>query len=144
MAKGIVRLRIGAALLIIGSGAWAQNVIQLENAKPGDSDWGLTALSDTPTVEGYASATSVNRGETIRFYVSSDAPTYRMTIYRLGWYGGRGARKMTSVTLSGTRQPRPVPDANGMVEANWAESYRLTIPQSADARIELRDLPTSA
>ncbi|MGZ5271247.1 MAG: N,N-dimethylformamidase beta subunit family domain-containing protein, partial [Ramlibacter sp.] len=128
-----MRLRIGALWLVIGGGAWAQNVIQLENAKPGNADWGLTTLSDTPTVEGYASATSVNRGETIRFFVSSAAPSYTMTIYRMGWYGGAGARKMLSITLPGTRQPVPAPDPQtGMVDANWQESYRLTIPQSAD------------
>jgi hypothetical protein len=105
----------------------------LENAKPGDGDWRLTALSDTPTVEGYASATSVNRGDTIRFFVSSAAPTYRMTIYRLGWYRGAGARKMMSVTLEGSKQPMPSPDPQtGLIEANWAESFRLTIPSSSD------------
>ncbi|MFL6695152.1 MAG: N,N-dimethylformamidase beta subunit family domain-containing protein, partial [Ramlibacter sp.] len=114
-------------------GTAVQNVIQQENAKPGDGDWGLTALSDTPTVEGYASATSVNRGDTIRFFVSSDAPKYRMTIYRMGWYGGAGARKMMSVTLNGSKQPMPAPDPRtGLIEANWPESYRLTIPSSSD------------
>ena len=66
MGASKFQLRVGALWLVIGTGsAWSQNVIQLENAKPGDSDWGLTSLSDAPTVEGYASATSVNRGETI-------------------------------------------------------------------------------
>jgi len=135
MASRILKLRIGASiwLVVAGSGAWAQNVIQQENAKPGDGSWQLTALSDTPTVEGYASATSVNRGETIRFFVSSAAPNYTMTIYRLGWYGGTGARRMLSVNLPGSQQPVPAPDpATGLVEASWAESYRLTIPNSSD------------
>jgi hypothetical protein len=83
-------------------------------------------------VEGYASATSVNRGETISFFISSSAPKYKMTIYRLGWYGGAGARKMMSVTLNGTKQPMPTPDADGTIDANWAESYQLTIPSSSD------------
>ena len=64
--------------------------------------------------------------------MSSEAPKYQMTIYRLGWYGGRGARKMRSVTLNGSKQPMPGPDANGTIDANWAESYRLTIPSSSD------------
>lgn len=134
MATGrFLRLRIGAAWLVIGSGAWAQNVIQLENAKPGDAGWQLTQTADVPTVEGYASAASVNRGETIRFFVRSAAPSYTMTFYRLGWYGGTGARRMLQVTLPGTSQPQPVPDpATGLVEANWSETFRLTIPASAD------------
>ena len=53
MGASKFQLRVGALWLVIGTGsAWAQNVIQLENAKPGDSDWQLNALSDTPTVEG--------------------------------------------------------------------------------------------
>ncbi|MDB5885614.1 MAG: hypothetical protein JWR74_1785, partial [Polaromonas sp.] len=114
--------------------AWSQqNVIQAENAKPGTPDWEITAPSSTPTVEGYASHTSVNRGETIRFFVSSSAPTYTLAIYRMGWYGGAGARLMSSVTLPGSKQPTPVPDpATGLIECDWPESYRVTIPQTAD------------
>ena len=83
--KNIAKIRVGAFWLLLGTSAWSQNVIQQENAKQGDASWGLTALSDTPTVEGYASATSVNRGDTIRFFVNSAAPQYTMTIYRLGF-----------------------------------------------------------
>jgi hypothetical protein len=65
--------------------------------------------------------------------VSSAAPTYRMTIYRMGWYGGAGARKMMSVTLQGSKQPMPTPDPRtGLIECNWAESFRLTIPSGSD------------
>ena len=134
MGASKFQLRVGALWLVIGTGsAWAQNVVQLENAKRGDADWQLSATSDTPTVEGYASATSVNRGETIRFFVNSAAPSYTMTIYRMGWYGGAGARKMLTVSLPGRAQPIPAPDPQtGLIEANWAESYALTIPNSAD------------
>jgi chitodextrinase len=114
--------------------SWGQqNVIQTENAKPGTSSWRLTAPSDTPTVEGYASHTSVNRGETIRFFVSSAAPTYTLSIYRMGWYGGQGARLMNTVTLAGVKQPTPQPDpVTGLIECNWPESLRITIPNTAD------------
>jgi hypothetical protein len=114
--------------------AWGQqNVIQAENAKPGTPFWRLTAPSATPTVEGYASHTSVNRGETIRFFVSSAAPSYTLSIYRMGWYGGQGARLMSSQTLAGVKQPTPEPDpATGLIECNWPESWRITIPNTAD------------
>jgi hypothetical protein len=114
--------------------SWGQqNVIQAENAKPGTSSWRLTAPSDTPTVEGYASHTSVNRGETIRFFVSSAAPTYTLSIYRMGWYGGQGGRLVSSVTLAGAKQPTPQPDpVTGLIECNWPESWRITIPNTAD------------
>ena len=126
--------RIFCLLWLCCNLAWAQqNVIQVENAKPGAADWVITAPSSTPTVEGYASHTSVNRGETIRFFVSSSAPTYTLDIYRMGWYGGAGARLMRSVTLAGSQQPTPQPDpATGLIECDWPESGRVTIPQTAD------------
>ena len=98
----------GVVFCLCASFGWAQpNVIQAENAKPGTADWQLTAPADAPTVEGYASHTSVNRGETIRFFVSSDAPTYTLAIYRMGWYGGDGGRLVHSATLPGSRQTTP-------------------------------------
>src|SRR4051794_7377533 len=75
-------------------GICAPNTIQRENQKVGTSMWQLVAPSATPAVEGYASSTSVNRGESISFFVSSSAPSYVMTIYRVGWYGGLGARQV--------------------------------------------------
>jgi len=119
---------------MLGSPAWAQqNVIQLENAKPGTTAWQLTAPADSPTVEGYASSTSVNRGETIRFFVSSAAPSYTLAIYRMGWYGGTGGRLMSSVTLPGSKRATPAPNAvTGLIDCNWPESWRITIPQTAD------------
>jgi len=121
-------------LCLWGSVSWAQsNVIQAENAKPGTADWQLSAPSGTPTVEGYASSTSVNRGETLRFFVSSAAPSYTLAIYRMGWYGGTGGRLMTSVVLPGSKRATPAPDpATGLIDCNWPESWRFTIPQTAD------------
>lgn len=122
-------------LLCLGcSTAWAeQNVIQAENAKPGTAAWQLTSPSANPTVEGYASHTSVNRGETIRFFVNSAAPMYTLAIYRMGWYGGTGGRLMHSADLQGVQQVIPQPDSvTGLIECNWTESYRFTIPQTND------------
>lgn len=114
--------------------SWAQqNVIQMENAKPGTPDWELAVTGANPEVEGYASHTSVNRGETIRFFVSSATSTYKLDIYRMGWYGGTGGRLMHSATLQGIKQPTPAPDpVTGLIECDWTESYRLTIPNTAD------------
>jgi len=134
MKRPVFLSSIFCFLWLLCSLAWAQqNVIQAENAKPGTPDWDITAPSSTPTVEGYASHTSVNRGETIQFFVSSSTPTYTLAIYRMGWYGGAGARLMSSVTLTGSKQPTPQPDpVTGLIECDWPESYRVTIPQTAD------------
>jgi len=78
-----------------------QHLTQTENPRSGSPDWELAGPSGTPTVESQASRTSVIRGETIRFFVSTSAPTCTMAIYRMGWYAGAGARLMSSVTLPG-------------------------------------------
>jgi hypothetical protein len=135
--RGFITTLVRVLLLLFWSCShvsWAQqNVISAENAKPGTASWRLTAPSDTPTVEGYASHTSVNRGETIRFFVSSAAPTYTLSIYRMGWYGWQGGRLMSTVTLAGSKQLTPQPDpVTGLIECNWPESLRITIPNTLD------------
>ena len=119
------------------------NPITLENVLTGDADWRVSnycTFFDWSTqtygsapyteIEGYASAHSVNLGETIRFYVNCQEPSYTLKVYRLGWYGGQGARLLHTVTLPGVAQPIPSPDALGTVECNWTEALALPIPTS--------------
>ncbi|HET7437641.1 MAG TPA: N,N-dimethylformamidase beta subunit family domain-containing protein [Thermoanaerobaculia bacterium] len=113
--------------------AFASNPIQIENARQGTDEWKLFQEADGH-IEGYGSATSVNRGESIRFYVHTIDPTYTMNIYRMGWYGGAGARKMLGpIVRTGVQQPMPSPDpVTGLIECNWTDPYTLTIPNTAD------------
>jgi hypothetical protein len=109
--------------------AQSPNPIVLENAKAGTADWsanGNPALGGE--IEGYASATSVNKGGSISLFVSTAEPTFTLQVFRLGWYGGLGARLVRSaVTLPGVKQPTPTPDpATGLLECNWRQSYQLT------------------
>lgn len=111
------------------------NVIVQENQKPGDKGWRLS--NPTPigqhNIEGYASATSINRGESISFFVSTAAPSYTIDIYRMGWYNGDGARHMMdTITRTGSQQPIPAPDSFGMIECNWNDPYVLKVPNSSD------------
>lgn len=53
------------------------NPIVAENARPGTSGWQLDQPADVREIEGYASATSVNRGDMIELYVNTRAPTYK-------------------------------------------------------------------
>lgn len=100
--------------------------VETENARPGDSTWILNNPADRE-IEGYASATSVNRGETILFFVNTVDPSYTIEIYRMGWYGGAGARLVKSgIRLEGMRQTMPMPDpATGLIECDWIPSYEL-------------------
>jgi hypothetical protein len=109
------------------------NPIVVENQQPGTSDWSwVNAGSDeVGQIKGYGSTTSVKQNETITFHVSvNPAQTYTIDFYRMGWYGGLGARHRLRVgPLNGTQQPPCTPDPNtGMIACNWAPAHTLTIP----------------
>ncbi|HEX2913329.1 MAG TPA: N,N-dimethylformamidase beta subunit family domain-containing protein [Chloroflexia bacterium] len=108
------------------------NPIVLENSQPGNTGWLITKTGDDniKQIKGYASATSVNIGESINFHVSlNTAQSYTMEIYRIGWYNGAGGRLMQTVgPLDGQNYPTPAPDTLGMIVCNWPVAYTLTIP----------------
>src|SRR5205809_1991268 len=111
----------------------ADNPIVIENQQTGSSGWQLaTWVSDAQgQIKGYASATSVNKGTPITFYVTvNPAQTYTIDIYRIGWYEGLGGRLRLHVDpLDGVQQPPCDSDpATGMLACNWTPAYTLTIP----------------
>lgn len=114
--------------------AEAANLIQLENLRPGTTDWQLTQPAEYGEIEGYASLTSVNRGDPISLFVNTAEPFYVIDIYRMGWYGGAGARLVRGgITRKGTRQPIPSPDPmTGLIECNWTDPYVLITRDSTD------------
>jgi hypothetical protein len=110
-----------------GSAVSAANTpVAQENGRAGDSSWVLTDPADRE-IEGYASATSIDRGEPIRLYVHTTDPNFSLSVYRMGWYGGAGARLVKEgIVLPGMRQVMPTPDpATGLIECNWQPSYIL-------------------
>jgi hypothetical protein len=110
------------------------NITQQENAKSGDPSWRLIHTAAHHEIEGFASATSVNRGSDINFYVNTAASSYTMDVYRMGWYSGMGARRMLpTITLPGVQQPAPITDpSTHLVECPWTSSYLLSIPYTTD------------
>lgn len=106
------------------------NRIVEENSRPGTDRWRLYSQASNREVEGFASATSVNVGETIRFYVHSNEPSFRLQIFRLGWYGGLGGRAMgEAIELPGLVQDVPPFDPiTGMAECHWQPSHSFEIP----------------
>jgi len=118
----------------------AQNPIVLENQNTGTNQWqwwhdpgiAARAVDTAKQIKGYASATSVNKGAAVTFYVTvNPAPqSFAMKIYRLGWYDGTGGRLMQSITgINGISQPDCPPDpTTGLIECKWTPSYTLTVP----------------
>ncbi|MDT3680315.1 MAG: DUF4082 domain-containing protein [Burkholderiaceae bacterium] len=131
------------ATVRIAVGSPAPNEIVLENQKPGSpqSEWDVSDYDSS--IEGYAAQFSSNLGETVQFKVDTDATDYRIDIYRLGYYGGNGARKVATIdpTWIG-RQPTPVSDdTTGLVDAgNWNVSASWTIPTEAVSGVYIAKL----
>ncbi len=108
----------------------SRGAIAQENARSGTSDWQLTQPAPQHEIEGYASLTSVNQGQEIELFVNTQAPTYQIDIFRMGWYGGEGGRQVAGpIERQRVSQPRPrVNWWTREVECNWRSPYTLTIP----------------
>ena len=109
------------------------NPIQVENRLAGDPNWGDFAAPPTPAgVSGYGSRISVNHGQSIDFYVTTTASSVSINVYRMGWYGGAGARLMQAMgTFPGVNQPQALPNAStGMIVENWTRTTTLNVPSS--------------
>jgi len=124
--------------------------VATENQQPGSANWAINgpAADDVgKQIKGYASATSVNKGDSITFYVSvAAAQTYTIDVYRMGYYQGLGGRLMQSVgPLTGLAQP-PCPSdvSTGLAECNWAAGYTLAVPTSWTSGVFVAKLTSSA
>jgi hypothetical protein len=128
----VARVAFLLCVLAIAPLALAANVIEIENARPGDPGWNIYPEANGE-IEGYASPISVTRGESVNIYVNTVESTYTLEVYRMGWYGGAGARRMLGpIGRTGVQQTIPAPDSTGRVECNWTDPYILGIPNSAD------------
>ena len=123
------------------------NPVVAENCLPGNppSEWdGITGAGD-PSIQGFATDISVNRGQIVRFKIESGG-TYRIDIYRLGHYGGDGARRIATLPASGslpaTSQPACLIDTvSGLIDCgNWTESATWAVPTAATSGIYLARL----
>src|SRR3982750_2056842 len=121
------RKLVVAACLLVGV-LWtiqgeAANVIQIENARLGTTAWQLSTPAEDREIEGYASLTSVNRGGQLDLFVNTTESSYTIHAYRMGGYGGTGARLMVgNIRRAGIRQTIPEPDAEtGRIECNWTD-----------------------
>ncbi len=117
------------------------NAITAENCLTGevDSEWDISGAGD-PTIQGYATQISVNRGSTIQFKIDTDAEDYHLDIYRLGYYGGRGARKITTVNPSASLpqiQPSCIVQAStGLIDCGvWSVSASWAVPSNATSGV---------
>jgi hypothetical protein len=58
------------------------------------------------------------------------ASRYEAQIYRMGYYGGAGARLMRALgPFQGTAEPTPKDGSRNLMECNWKVGFSLEIPK---------------
>ncbi|KAF3884582.1 MULTISPECIES: N,N-dimethylformamidase beta subunit family domain-containing protein [Nostocales] len=117
------------------------NSIVAENCKAGNpaSEWDISGIGDS-SIQGFATDISVNRGQTVSFKIKTPAPSYRLDIYRMGYYGGQGARKVATVNVPQNQtpsQPNCINNATtGLIDCgNWGVSASWNVPENATSGI---------
>ena len=134
------------------------NPIVRENRRPGTVEWQLQyhrfddprTLASYPlnrrlrssAIEGYASKTSVLKGEPIDFMVSLDPPgRLLIDIYRMGYYGGAGGRHMVRMgPFKCEPQSVPMMTTERLRECRWERCTRLAIPKDWPSGVYLAKL----
>ncbi len=114
-----------------------KNAIEAENCLQGTpaSQWYVQGAG-SPNIQGFTTDISVNAGQTIFFKISTPATSYRIDIYRLGYYQGNDGRFLASVSPS-TSLPQIQPaclidSATGLVDCgNWGISASWSVPSTA-------------
>ncbi len=146
MRPAVGDIAVRCAFVLCVAGLWAPavlaappcdtpaNAIVAENCLPGNlsSEWDVIDEGD-PSIQGFATDISVDQGGTISFKVDTPATDYRLDIYRLGYYGGLGARLVATVEPSSPLpqvQPACLFDAGTKLLdcGNWAVSAFWTVP----------------
>ncbi|MDA0166930.1 DUF4082 domain-containing protein [Solirubrobacter ginsenosidimutans] len=126
------------------------NPISCENEITGTdpSVWEVEGSGD-PTIQGFATSMSVNKGENISFKIKSSTQNMRIDIYRLGYYNNMGARLMQgniAPTATVTNQPACQNDSasanpTGLVDCgNWSVSYTWAVPSTAVSGVYIAHL----
>ncbi|GAA3086726.1 N,N-dimethylformamidase beta subunit family domain-containing protein [Streptosporangium carneum] len=95
-----------------------------ENARQGDPLWRANHQGGEHEIEGFADRVSVLPGEAFHLYVSTTAERYAVRAFRVGWYGGAGARKVWEAKeLPGTKQepPKVIGATRTVTAAHWKQ-----------------------
>ena len=129
-----------AATFVVGipaAHASCGNPVACENALPGtpQSVWDIGG-GDGATIQGFADPFSVNIGQSVNFKIQSPATAYKIDIYRMGYYGGDGARLEASVTPNisvSQHQPACLTNSStGLIDCgNWGVSATWPVPATA-------------
>ena len=109
------------------------NLIQAENQNPGTTVWHNTNASvdshrRSTGIEGFCTKTSLMVGDTLEICVNSSDP-FIVDIFRLGFYGGAGARHMHQTpSIPGAKRSDPPIGEFQLRECDWPVNATVPIP----------------
>ena len=155
--RAVVAGAVGGSLAAAMAPTDAQErdgAIPVENRLEGSREWQLTRVridggkSRSPWIEGYCSHQSVAAGESLEIFVSTrPARRFLIDLFRMGYYGGKGARKVAQMgPFNGAPQPDPEVGPRRLRECRWEPAARLSIPADWPSGVylgKLRTLPDS-
>ncbi|MBE8470404.1 DUF4082 domain-containing protein [Streptomyces justiciae] len=156
-----VRLAVAAALIwaVLPQAGTAQaaadpcgsgsNPIVCENSKAGSPSTDWYSPNSYGDIKGFTTKESVQAGDTVQFKIQSKT-SYRIEIYRLGWYGGDGARLMSTAAQAATTYPANYTSnpagcttkaSTGLVDCgNWPVTASWTVPSDAVSGLYIANL----
>ncbi len=148
-------------LIMIPLFAQQPNPVVVENQHSGTTSWRLTkvktdtcSISETfvettfcrqKEIEGYTSHTSIQTGEELMVYVSTEpADSFTLDIFRMGYYQGKGGRLMQTLgPFAGRPQATPKDGEKNLIECMWKPSLSFEIPNDWVSGVYLGKLTTT-
>ena len=125
-----------AALAACGAGGGAGSsspgggtAIRSENGQPGEPGW-RSGVDASGPLQVYLDRVSARGGDVVEVKASSrDVHDVRWVLYRFGWYGGAGARRVAEggPASVGPQPACPMEAGTGLIRCAWATAFRIPI-----------------
>jgi len=138
-----VGLLVAGAVVLVGGVASAasdpcgagSNPIVCENSQPGSPIPSWYTEDSWGDIQGFPTSMSVQPGQTINFKVTSPK-AFTVSVYRMGYYGGDGARLMptspTGTFPAKNQSPCLHDGTTGLVDCgNWTSNLSWAVPSNA-------------
>lgn len=120
------------------------NAVACENSKPGTpaSEWDIQSIGNA-RVEGFTTQTSVLPGGTVSFKIKAPS-AYTVDVYRLGYYGGDGARRQAPTWTVSNPVSQPAcasdPSTQNYDCGTWSVSTTWSVPSTAVSGVYIAKL----
>ena len=100
-----------------------------ENELPGTTAWKIAPGTSPTAIQGFATATQAQVGQSVDLYVTTAAKTFVVEAFRMGWYQGKGARLIWRSPINiGVIQPPCTVDTSVNMVSCWKWKINAIMP----------------